>query len=324
VLKVLSTLSESTEEPPRPINGRLWLSEKIEKAYHKLEGLQSARLLFAAGAMRGHDLISYEYPIPKASRFGNGLPPHPEIYALLDRGRDRYAQRLRAIIDMAPAFEGIPERATTDPTAPYWVNDFLPPMDSMALWQMLAEMEPTCYLEIGSGQSTRVARRAIAEQGLKTTVTSIDPHPRFEIDQLCDTVIRSRLEDVDQSIFGSLEAGDILFFDGSHRAFTGSDVSVFFLEILPRLTPGVIVHIHDIFLPNDYPTRWTRRAYSEQLMLATLLLFAKDQPTVLFPNQFISNDDELMDIVRRLLIRLDLWGLPRELRMGGSSFWFQL
>ena len=111
-MKVVPALSESTEQSSRPINGRLWLSEKLTKAYYKLEDLQSARLLFAAGAVRGHDLISYEYPIPKASRFGNGSPPHPEIYALLDRGRDQYAQRLEAILALAPAFEGIPERAS--------------------------------------------------------------------------------------------------------------------------------------------------------------------------------------------------------------------
>jgi hypothetical protein len=77
----------------------------------------------------------------------------------------------------------------------------------------------------------------------------LDPEPRAQIDALCDTSIRRRLEDCDLSMFDQLEAGDILFFDGSHRVFTNSDVTVFFLELMPRLKPGVIVHIHDIFLP---------------------------------------------------------------------------
>ena len=78
--------------------------------------------------------------------------------------------------------------------------------------------------------------------------------------------MRQPLEAVDASEFGALTAGDVVFFDGSHRVFQNSDVTVFFLEILPALPPGVLVQIHDIFWPVDYPPAWADRYYSEQYM----------------------------------------------------------
>ena len=93
------------------------------------------------------------------------------------------------------------------------------------------------------------------------------------MDAVCDTVIRQPLETLDTAgIIENLQAGDILFVDGSHRCFTNSDVTVVFLEILPRLQPGVLVHFHDILLPYDYPPAWSRRYYSEQYLLACWLL----------------------------------------------------
>jgi hypothetical protein len=117
-----------------------------------------------------------------------------------------------------------------------------------------------------------------------------------------------------------LERGDIVFVDGSHRALMGSDVTVFFLEVLPRLPPGVVVHLHDIFLPYDYPASWARKCYSEQFLLAVLLLFAERRPTVLLPNAFIAHDGELLTIRDPLLARPEL---SRQ-RGDGGSFWFHL
>ena len=67
-------------------------------------------------------------------------------------------------------------------------------------------------------------------------------------------------------------SGDVLFLDGSHRAFTGSDATVFFCDVLPRIAAGVLVGIHDIFLPDDYPEPFIERHYSEQYLLAALLI----------------------------------------------------
>jgi hypothetical protein len=85
-------------------------------------------------------------------------------------------------------------------------------------------------------------------------------------------VIREPLETTSLAPFAALEAGDVVFFDGSHRTFMNSDVTVFFLEVLPNLPAGALVGIHDIHLPDDYPAAWTDRHYSEQYLLAAYLL----------------------------------------------------
>jgi hypothetical protein len=95
-----------------------------------------------------------------------------------------------------------------------------------------------------------------------------------EIDRLCDSVIRRPLEELDLSIFDDLEPGDFLFIDSSHRTFSNSDVTVVFMDVLPRLRTGVIVHFHDIFWPYDYLPEWANQYYSEQYLLHSYLLGA--------------------------------------------------
>jgi hypothetical protein len=84
---------------------------------------------------------------------------------------------------------------------------------------------------------------------LPTSITSIDPEPRTDINSLCDRVVRKWLEDCDLSLFDQLEPGDFLFFDGSHRVLTNSHTTVLYLEVIPRIKAGVIIHVHDIHLP---------------------------------------------------------------------------
>jgi len=136
-----------------------------------------------------------------------------------------------------------------------------------------------------------------------------------QINELCDTVVRQCLEDMDTAMFDELEAGDILFFDGSHHSFMSSDVVVFFLEILPRLRPGVILHIHDIFLPYDYPSEWVERYYTEQYLLAVALMAPQRNFDVVFPAHFVQRDPALSAL-------LDAQVGPRAIG-GGASFWLR-
>jgi hypothetical protein len=113
--------------------------------------------------------------------------------------------------------------------------------------------------------------------------------------------------------------------DGSHRSFMNSDVTVFFLEVLPRLQSGVLVHMHDIFLPEDYPPHsmlnfYPHRYWSEQYLLAASLLAGHQNYDVLLPNYFISITSELSDILNPLWTNPRMEGVPR----GGSSFWIQI
>jgi len=130
---------------------------------------------------------------------------------------------------------------------------------------------PKRIIEVGSGHSTRFMARAVLDGGLDTEMISIDPEPRAGIDGLAVTRHRHRLHEADAGMFEALESGDILFIDSSHILMPGSDVDQLLNRVLPKLRSGLLVHIHDIFLPGDYPVEWAWRAYNEQQGIAALI-----------------------------------------------------
>ncbi|MGC4888899.1 class I SAM-dependent methyltransferase [Micromonospora sp. DT227] len=262
--------------------------------------------------------IFVDFPVSPEPRFGYGRPDHPGISELLDRRRDAYADTLRRFLGHADRLAAVPLHGDLDSGEPYWRNGWLPPLDALALYGFLVEHEPARYVEIGSGNSTKFARRAVRDHGLRTRITSIDPAPRASVDVLCDDVVRAPLERADLGLFDELDAGDVVFFDGSHRSFMGSDVTVFFFEVLPRLRPGVLVQVHDIMLPRDYPPQWRHRHYNEQYLLAAFLLAAPERWEIELPNAFVAGDPELREVAAPLWRRLGLTEhfLP-------ASFWLR-
>jgi predicted O-methyltransferase YrrM len=177
-------------------------------------------------------------------------------------------------------FSSLPKR-DMDGVTPFFPNSFFGPMDAAALTALIQLLRPKLYIEIGSGMSTRFARRAIKEANLQTKIVCIDPAPRSSVASIADEIIEENLLNVDARIFESLNANDILFFDGSHLSFSGTDCPEFFLGILPRINRGVYVHVHDIFLPNDYPERLRTRFYNEQQLLAAFLVFNNEFEVIL-------------------------------------------
>src|SRR5262249_55639129 len=161
-----------------------------------------------------------------------------------DSRRTAYSDFIGEIAQFQADFTRISVQGAYADLAPFWLNTWLPPLDAMALFAMLCRRKPGNFVEIGSGMSTKFARHAISAHGLPTRIISIDPEPRNEIEPLIDEAVRRPLEDVDLQLFSELDAGDFLFFDGSHRALQNSDVTVFFLDVLPKLKPGVVVHLH--------------------------------------------------------------------------------
>jgi Methyltransferase domain len=256
--------------------------------------------------------------IPRV-RWGHGQANHEKLEALIAAGTDRYRDFLRIILGYSESLANIPVDAPADSAEPSYQNMFLPGLDSVALYAFVSEFRPKRYIEIGSGNSTKFVARAVHTNSTTTQLISIDPNPRADIDQLCDQTIRSALEETDLGVFKTAEAGDILFFDGTHRCLQNSDVTCFFLEVLPTLEPGVIVHIHDIFLPEDYPPEWFERSYSEQYMLAVYLLAKGDPDRVLLPNWFIWNHPTLSKVLDPLWEDPRMTGVERH----GHSFWFQ-
>jgi hypothetical protein len=205
----------------------------------------------------------------------------------LDAGAARYGEMLRVFGALDESFATVATDLDPSHFEPFWNNIWLPPLDCIAICGFLATRRPKLYVEVGSGNSTKFARWIIRQRQLPTRIVSIDPYPRAEIDALCDEVIRAPLEDTNQTIFAELEPGDILFVDNSHRSFPNSDVTVFFMEILPVLPKGVVVGIHDIFLPFDYPEDWKTRFYNEQYLLAAYLFGGADGSKILLPVNYM-------------------------------------
>lgn len=275
------------------------------------------------------DTVEDYHPVNPRPKWGYGAPPNPYLAAALERSRSNYVGVLTAMAQHAERLHAIPHDAPpSDSQLPYWTNPWFSTLDAASLVSFLWSHSPKRYVEIGSGFSTKFARYAIREGGLSTTITSIDPNPRAAIDALCDRVVREALENIDLGTFDALEAGDILFYDGSHRAFTNSDVTVFFLDVLPRLKPGVIVHIHDIFLPDDYPAAWNGRLYSEQYVLAAMLLAPQPPLVVKLPAYFVSSDPALAKTLHEIFkSRSSLPDIPLRYPNAGRtppcSFWLE-
>lgn len=267
-----------------------------------------------------HDFKIVDYDYRAEVRYGAGRPAHPELAGLIGANRDRYEKFLTELSDLNGYFAEIPTGGTYETLSPFWLNAWFSPLDAMALTGLLRAHDPARFVEIGSGVSTKYARRAVETFGLRTSLTSIDPQPRNQVDTLCDEVIRQPLERCDISLFETLEPGDIAFLDSSHRAFQGSDVTVFFLEILPRLKPGVIVHVHDIYLPYDYISGHVQRLWNEQYLLATALLFGSDRFDILFPSWFVGRDPALSTHAAVQLRQ----GPLAEIDLYGASFWMRM
>jgi predicted O-methyltransferase YrrM len=202
-------------------------------------------------------------------------PPEKQdlMLELLRRGDADYRQRL---IQLAP-------QLTDVVTMPHvWGNDTFPTFDAMSLWANLKEFKPPRIIEIGSGRSTMIMLEARKRGLIQSHITCIDPGDgglnnatlNKGFFQEVDRFIGEPVQNVDPALFVELNAGDLLFIDGSHICSYGSDVAYTFLEIYPRLKPGVIVHHHDILWPFDYPIVWhqQRRGYNEHYLMAAMLL----------------------------------------------------
>ncbi|MBC7989986.1 MAG: class I SAM-dependent methyltransferase [Luteimonas sp.] len=191
--------------------------------------------------------------------------------------------------------------------------------DSRALFCLLQIIRPRRVVEVGSGYSS-LLMSDVNERFLAgaARICCIEPYPRPFLEQgdragLYE-LLKRRVQDVDISVFTDLGEGDLLFIDSSHVCKTGSDVAHLYLNVLPRLKPGVYIHVHDVFLPEDYRQDWVvdeNRSWNEQYVLHALLA---ENPNfeVIFGSHYA---------FRRFpeLIASALGTAP----YGGSSFWFR-
>lgn len=310
-----------------------WRSIALDSTHEdtlKLLGMLKVRSTHRSNGLQmlpGTPYARYAMPLDYAPsrrstpRWGFGQPVHSGLASIFGKRRHEYEGVLAELRTLTPFLSRIGTRYSVE-TAPEpgWVGPPINAIDLALLYYFVWKHRPATYLEIGSGATTCFARRAVTDHSIPTKIVSIDPEPRSSIDGICDEVIRDGLETLPSlQVFADLEPGDIVFMDGSHRCFMNSDVTVFFLDVLPLLKPGVIVHIHDIVLPFDYPEMFTNWYWNEQYVLAAYLLGMGDRIKILMPSKYVSGTDGLSNCLLPPLLE----GVgPREAWLDGGSFWF--
>jgi hypothetical protein len=280
------------------------LSSRMSRLIERLKGIRKFS-------------ITLDYPVHPTPRYGYGKPLHPRLLQLIEARRPAYAAFIENLLTYK---ESLWQIAASPGSEPAWINGYLTAFDAATLYALIRTHRPRLYIEIGSGHSTRFARRAIQDEHLDTTMVSVDPRPRAEIRTIADRLIEQPVEQMDLDIFDSLQSGDILFVDHSHRVFTNSDATVVFLDVIPKLKPGVFVHFHDIFLPADYPPEWNDRWYSEQYLLACHLLAPVPAFEIVLANSFVSADPALHSMLAPLWTDPGMEGVEKH----GCSFWVRI
>ena len=192
-------------------------------------------------------------------------------------------------------------------------NSFYRTPDAEILYLMVRSLKPRRILEVGSGNSTRIIRQAITDGKLAVNHVAIDPEPRADITGLTDRMLRSRFEETDVACeLRALEANDILFVDSSHLVHVANDVTKLFCNEIPALKPGVAVHVHDVFLPFDYPKPFCTdySNWGEQYFVQVML--AARPREILWPGYFVQK------------LRPEMLESLPFLRTGrAQSFWFR-
>lgn len=221
--------------------------------------------------------VHYYTPIPPAADLARPRRPNSMVGVNLDLNQGAAA----ASMLLSSYKDGI--AALMSGAHDYKANNSsFAPLDAAVLYGMIREHKPKRIVEIGSGMSTLVMMAAIKDGALSTELTCIEPYLPEYLRPKTNSIsklIEKPLQDVPLDLFSSLEAGDILFIDSTHVVRFDSDVVYEILELLPRLPAGVIVHVHDIFFPDDYPPAWLaehRFFWAEQYMLQAFLSMNKD------------------------------------------------
>jgi predicted O-methyltransferase YrrM len=193
--------------------------------------------------------------------------------------------------------------------------------DAYVLAAMLAAHRPARIVEIGSGFSSACMLDLVDRMGLPTAFTFVEPYADrlkgllSEVDRARCTLLEVPVQATTPELYEALEAGDVLFIDSTHVSKAGSDVNFELFEILPRLKPGVIVHVHDIFYPFEYPEDWIfrqRRSWNEAYTLRAFLSF-NPAFEILFFNDYFGRHHA--DHARRTL--------PRFLENPGGGLWLR-
>lgn len=198
-------------------------------------------------------------------------------------------------------------------------NTFCNTPDAEIYAAMIMDRKPPTLVEVGSGFSTLIARKAVSFAHSDTRIVVYDPYPRTDVKPAADEL---HLAPVEQSDLASRHwaAGDLLFIDSSHICRTRGDLPYLFCNVIPSLPPGVLVHIHDIFLPYDYPNLYDQWCHTEQYLLACMLAHSRRYKVVLATHWLSRAHPAAMNEAFGALAGVPS-SAPHHL---GCSFWFEV
>lgn len=246
-------------------------------------------------------------------RHAGSVPTPPPAYAALEQVFQQAQPRIQETLDLIAQTIAAPDGlldACAGPLAAHWNGGYFGPLDTAAAFALARHHRPARVVEVGSGSSTHTMAAAIGADAIQC----VDPVPRHAISTLGVRWEEAVLNDTHMPLFQALGPGDIAFFDSSHVLFEGTDVDIIQNRILPVLAKGVIVHIHDIFLPDPYPDDWRLRAYTEQIGLGGWLCGGAYR--VVFSSHYAATR-------MREQTAAAMTGLPPHGGPGGGSLWLE-
>jgi predicted O-methyltransferase YrrM len=256
--------------------------------------IRTARAVRAVVAQPPYVAPGHFYsPLTSAGDVSRALRPADAV------GVDLSQQRQ---LELAAALRPVLEQPLPGPR--YVVpNSMYGPGDAAVYRGMLRQIRPRTIIEVGSGFSTAVALDEADSGELSgVKITCIEPYPERLLGLLSASdrdrvsLIRRPVQDTDLGLYQGLGPDDVLFIDSTHVVKAGSDVSWLILQVLPRLAPGVVVHIHDIFWPFEYPAAWLRehRDWTENYLVHAFLIGNADWEIMLFSSWLWQQHPELI------------------------------
>lgn len=195
----------------------------------------------------------------------------------------------KTVTKYKPEFNKITHEPNDDSDDFYLINGTFMSVDSDVYYGLVRNLSPKKIIEVGGGNSTKLALEAIKKNKKKTNLTCIEPYPsKYLLENKNIRLLKKRVQEIPIKTFENLNAGDILFIDSTHVLKSGGDVWWLYCEILPRLKTGVFVHVHDISLPSPYPKvyRDNHWYWNEQYLLQAFLTF-NNKFKILWPGSYI-------------------------------------
>lgn len=315
-----NVLSDLSTEVMRGNIDPVELSQFIAKVMSRCLHSAKFREIFRYWERHGFHVtpVHFYQPIPDTRSLPETLWNRPSELGGIDMND---AVQLDLLRNQFPRFRSeydqFPAQPTGEPGRFHSNNGLFDGTDALVAYCMIRHFRPRLIIEVGSGFSSLIAGEAIAKNR-NSALICIEPFPqdflRHGFPGL-QSLIEKKVEEIDREFFSQLDSGDILFIDSSHTVKIGGDVNYLFLEVLPRLKPGVIVHVHDIFFPFDYRRDWVMdelRFWSEQYLLQAFLTF-NSEFEVLMANGYLGH--RYMEDLKATFANSPWWG--------GGSFWMR-